>query len=82
LELGGLTECVLLPPAKASLKDLDAALNNLALAAPAIKQRILSGAVAAVSADGTVTPDEAEALRAVADSLDCPLPPFLPDRKG
>ena len=77
-----MTECVLLPPAKASLKDLDAALNNLALAAPAIKQRILSGAVAAVSADGTVTPDEAEALRAVADSLDCPLPPFLPDRKG
>jgi len=31
-----------------------------------------------VSADSLITVDEAEMLRAIADSLDCPIPPFIP----
>ncbi len=31
----------------------------------------------AVVADGQVTEREAELLRAIADSLDCPVPPFV-----
>jgi tellurite resistance protein len=30
-----------------------------------------------VAADGVIQPREAEMLRAVADALDCPVPPFL-----
>jgi hypothetical protein len=35
-----------------------------------------------VVADGLVQAREAELLRAIADSLDCPIPPFLPDGAG
>lgn len=59
------------------LAAVDAALAALVEAAPAIKKRILKGCVACVGSDGKVTIEEAELLRAVADSLDCPIPPFL-----
>jgi hypothetical protein len=79
-QLGAPSGLQLLHPSKASLTDLDTALDALATASPPVKQRLLAAAVAAVSADGTLTPDEAEALRAIADSLDCPVPPFAARR--
>jgi len=57
---------------------VDAALSRLALGTPAVKKRVLDACVTCVGADGQVTSAEAELLRAVADSLDCPVPPFLP----
>jgi hypothetical protein len=54
-------------------------LNRLAEAAPPLKLKLLNACVAVVSADGVVQIREAELLRAIADSLECPLPPLLAD---
>ncbi|HUF78530.1 MAG TPA: M48 family metallopeptidase [Thermoanaerobaculia bacterium] len=64
------------------LRDLDGALERLALAAPRLKERLLRAAVAVVVHDREVTREEGELLRAVADGLDCPVPPFLRAAEG
>ncbi len=43
------------------------------------KNYILEACIACVAADGRTTVTEAELLRSVADSLDCPIPPFMPN---
>jgi Zn-dependent protease with chaperone function len=53
-----------------------AALDRLALAAPIIKKNLLEACARAVGADGVIQETEAELLRAVADTLDCPIPPL------
>ncbi|MBW3598424.1 MAG: hypothetical protein KY475_14270, partial [Planctomycetes bacterium] len=58
------------------LRAVDEALNKLASASPQIKKRVLAAATACVAADGQVTVNEGELLRAIADSLDCPIPPL------
>jgi hypothetical protein len=58
------------------LKAVEEALDKLAVAAPGVKRLILRAGAECVASDGTVTPHEAELLRAIADALDCPLPPF------
>ncbi|CAM3055799.1 M48 family metallopeptidase [Rariglobus hedericola] len=58
----------------ATLDDLDAALNKLALAYGPVKKRLLTALAATVSSDGQVDPEEAELLRALASTLDCPMP--------
>ncbi|MEI8351047.1 MAG: M48 family metallopeptidase, partial [bacterium] len=67
----------LLSTAESSLTAMDKALDRLTEATPPVKQKLIAAFTAAVSADGTVVPDEAEALRAVADALDCPIPPMV-----
>ena len=64
----------LMPADAASLKEMDKALDRLVETTPLIKQKLVAACVAAISADGTITLDESEALRAVADALECPLP--------
>jgi Zn-dependent protease with chaperone function/uncharacterized tellurite resistance protein B-like protein len=59
---------------------LDRALDACLAAAPGVRQRLLTAMVATVAADGVVQPAEAELLRAFADALECPLPPFLGGR--
>ena len=56
---------------------LDAALNRLALAVPIIKKNLLEACAQVVGADGVILEAEAELLRAVADTLDCPIPPLV-----
>jgi Zn-dependent protease with chaperone function len=70
----------LLPRAEVRLDRLDDALDELGKASPAVKRRVLEAAAACIGADGTVTVREAELLRVVAASLDCPMPPILPHR--
>lgn len=65
-------------PAACSLAALGKALDQLAAGTPGIKRRVLHAATVAVMADDTVTLGEGELLRAVADGLDCPMPPILP----
>ncbi len=67
----------LLPPAECNLAHVDAALDRLEAASPAIHRRILQACADTVAADGQLTVQEAELLRAIADALECPLPPFL-----
>jgi Zn-dependent protease with chaperone function/uncharacterized tellurite resistance protein B-like protein len=65
-----------LPEAECGLVQLDAALDKLATSSGPIKQRLLMAAAHVVSADGVLLTSEAELLRAVAASLDVPVPPM------
>jgi uncharacterized tellurite resistance protein B-like protein len=67
----------LLPEEHCDLQQVDAALNRLALAVPQIKKNVLSACAQTVAADGVIQEAEAELLRAVSDTLDCPMPPFV-----
>ena len=48
---------------------------------PLQKPRLLKAMASCINADGIVTPEEAELLRAVACLLDCPIPPLLNQQK-
>lgn len=67
----------MLPPKEAGLQHADAALSRIGQASPVIKRQFLEAAALAVASDGELKVQEAEMLRAVADALDCPIPPFL-----
>ena len=71
-------ELNLLPREQCGVNQIDAALNRLAQAAPLIKKNLIEACVHTVGADGVILETEAELLRAVADTLDCPMPPFVP----
>lgn len=65
-----------LPPDQCGLSYLDAALDRFAQAVPQIKKNVLTACAETVAFDAQIQPREAELLRAIADSLDCPIPPF------
>jgi Zn-dependent protease with chaperone function len=67
----------LLEASKANLAQIDAALDRLAQCSPPIKKQVLEACLQTVAADGKIRVREAELLRALADALDCPLPPLL-----
>ena len=66
----------LLPCESCGVDRIDAALNRLALALPIIKKNLLEACARVVGADGVILESEAELLRAIADTLDCPIPPL------
>jgi hypothetical protein len=66
-----------LPAEQCGLERVDAALDRLAQAVPQIKKNVLDACAQTVAADGVIEEAEAELLRAMADTLDCPLPPFI-----
>jgi Zn-dependent protease with chaperone function/uncharacterized tellurite resistance protein B-like protein len=68
----------LLPEAECELAQVDEALNRLCQAVPQIKKNVLNACAQTVAADGVIQEMEAELLRAIADTLDCPMPPFIP----
>lgn len=61
------------------LQDIENHLDRLAELAPQLKGQLLAACSAIVAADGHTTLHEAETLRAIADALDCPVPPFAPE---
>jgi hypothetical protein len=69
-------ELVLLPREQCGVDQIDAALNRMAQAAPLIKKNLLEACIHTVGADGVILEAEAELLRAIADTLDCPMPPL------
>jgi Zn-dependent protease with chaperone function len=71
------TEIPWLPPSECDLSHLAAALDRFAQSVPQIKKNVLSACAETVAFDQIIQAREAEILRAIADSLDCPLPPFL-----
>ena len=71
-------EFQLLPEAQCELAQVDEALNRLCQAVPQIKKNVLNACAQTVAADGVIQEMEAELLRAIADTLDCPIPPFIP----
>jgi hypothetical protein len=67
-----------LPPREeCSLAEFAAALQTLNLSIPAIKRQIIVACTACILANQQVTVREAELLRAICDTLDCPLPPLV-----
>jgi Zn-dependent protease with chaperone function len=66
----------LVAAADCDLEKLDAALNRLDSASLPIKQRLIVAAAHVVGADGVVTTEESELVRAIAASLDVPVPPL------
>jgi Zn-dependent protease with chaperone function len=70
------------PEDQCELAQVDAALNRLAQAVPQIKKNVLNACAHTVAADGEIQEMEAELLRAIADTLDCPIPPFIPSQSN
>jgi len=66
-----------IPRSEWDLARVDAALTRLAKCPAAVQRNILLACGKAVASDCHVTDREAELLRAIADSLDCPMPPFV-----
>ncbi|MGH7992816.1 MAG: hypothetical protein ACREDQ_04825, partial [Limisphaerales bacterium] len=71
------TDLVLLPQDQCGVNQIDAALNRLTQAVPTIKKNLIEACIHTVGADGVILESEAELLRAIADTLDCPMPPFV-----
>jgi Zn-dependent protease with chaperone function len=78
LEAGGKLPPTPLPSAEAAtLETFDKSLEVLTRASPGIKRFVVDACTACVSCDEVITEEEGELLRAVADSLECPIPPLL-----
>jgi uncharacterized tellurite resistance protein B-like protein len=70
-------ELAFVPEESCDLPQVDEALNRLCQAVPQIKKNVLNACAQTVAADGVIQEGEAELLRAIADTLDCPMPPFV-----
>ncbi|HEB56443.1 MAG TPA: heat-shock protein HtpX [Gammaproteobacteria bacterium] len=73
-ELGNIN-LQLLPRTDISLPALDQALERLNRLTPLLKPRLLKACVICIKADNHFSTVEAELFRAIADTLDCPMPP-------
>lgn len=67
----------MLPENAVTAPALEAAIIRLSHLRPSHKPALLNALARVVEHDGQVTAAEAELLRAIADSLDCPLPPLV-----
>lgn len=70
-------QAALLPPDSCGLDEIDQALDQFNLARPAAKRALLEACADAAMADGTINSQEAELLRAIADTVGVSLPPFV-----
>ncbi len=59
-----------------TLDQIDAALDRFDCAVPMVKKQLIYLCANAVFADGSVSNHEAELLRAVGDTIGCPVPPY------
>lgn len=64
------------------LDALDTALGRLDQVRFADRQRLLLACEACIAQDGRTTVVEAETLRAIADAIDCPMPPILQEQQA
>ena len=67
----------LLPKENCGVDEIGSALNRLVQAVPTIKRNLIEACIHTVGADGVIQEEEAELLRAISDTLDCPMPPFV-----
>jgi Zn-dependent protease with chaperone function len=64
------------PRAECRLSTMNHALDRLVDASPWCKRKILTAFAHAAASDGQLTSTEAELLRAIADTMECPMPPI------
>jgi len=72
----------ILPRTQVKLSDVDTALDALNHLKPLQKPQLLKAMSECVLHDGKITLREAELYRAIADSLDCPIPPLITNPVG
>ena len=65
-----------------TLDEIDSALNRFDQATPLLKKQLLYACARTVMADDEVKSDEAELLRAIADAIGAPIPPFVGRRQA
>jgi Zn-dependent protease with chaperone function len=65
------------PLEQCGLDRIDAALDRFAEGTPLVKRQLIHACGRTVMADDRVTSDEAELIRAIADAIGCPIPPFV-----
>lgn len=75
-ELGG-ERLRFLPPEECDLGPIGASLDRFDEATPLMKKRLLHACGKVVMADQKINDSEAELLRAIADTIGCPIPPFV-----
>jgi len=68
------SQLALLEPAACGLEQVDTALDKLAVSSLPIKKRLLIATAHVIAQDGTVTVEEGEMYRALAATLDLPMP--------
>jgi hypothetical protein len=66
-----------LPPEACGLDKIEAALEKFDASTPVVKKQLLRMCGQAVIHDGVIESQEAELIRATADSIGCSVPPFV-----
>jgi len=69
-------EQLLIEPANCKPANVQHALDRLRSLAPKYRRNIIDACASTVLADGEVRIEEAELLRAISESIDCPMPPL------
>jgi len=69
-----------LPPDACNLESIESALKRFEASTPLVKKQLLRACGQAVMSDGVIESREAELLRAIADSIGCPIPPFVREK--
>jgi Zn-dependent protease with chaperone function len=67
----------ILPKSACKMALLDSALTKLNTIKPLQKPQLLKAMMGCIAHDGKITATEAELFRAIADGLDCPIPPLI-----
>jgi hypothetical protein len=70
-------EVSLLAAEDCNLAQIDSAITKITQAAMPVKKQILNACAYVIASDSLVKEEEAEMLRAIADAIACPLPPFV-----
>jgi Zn-dependent protease with chaperone function len=68
-------------PLKCNFSQLKKSVENLRQATPKLKQAIVEACAHTVLVDNKITNQEKDLLRAIAMTLDCPIPPFLNSKR-
>jgi len=76
-EMGNQAVIPFLPAEQCGLRQVDEALERFAHATPLVKRDLLEAACHGIIADGKISSREAELIRAIADAIGCPIPPFV-----
>ncbi|MGZ4971971.1 MAG: M48 family metallopeptidase [Limisphaerales bacterium] len=77
LEFPSNKQISLLSHDECNLAQIDAAVQKITESALPVKKQILNACALVVASDSLVKEEEAEMLRAIADAMGCPLPPFV-----
>ncbi|MEM6752791.1 MAG: M48 family metallopeptidase [Cyanobacteria bacterium P01_C01_bin.38] len=68
-------------PLKCNFSQLKKSIENLRQATPKLKQSVVQACAHIVLVDNKITAQEKDLLRAIAMTLDCPIPPFLKSKR-